>query len=309
MYSHLMQKWKIDPADNKQSFTDVQIKLLCCRYWLLEEWECLNMAFPFWRLYYNTFGNASVHFKGVIHNLTSDKVILIPPYTAFSTNLKNNFSETAKESIIGKQVESYDELKYSMQNGKADHLFVHFNLDLEPDHVIPGVYEYNADESIKKLIEEIKRQTISNVLHINLPVSIAIHALIFHFLKQVPLNAWDTRVFDRRVANALTFIEKNLDGKITNEELASKANMATNSFARLFHENTNCPLQQFIRKKRIEKACDLMHHTSDSIDSIAVNCGFIDRQHFSRVFKQAMNITPAIYKKRHTLDPDNQQLD
>jgi transcriptional regulator GlxA family with amidase domain len=44
-----------------------------------------------------------------------------------------------------------------------------------------------------------------------------------------------------------------------------------------------------------------MHHTSDSVDSIAMNCGFVDRQHFSKVFKQVMNISPAVYKKRHTL--------
>ncbi len=304
-----MYKRKIDPADNKQTFSDLQVKIHCCRYWLLDEWECLNMSFPFWRLYYNTFGNASVHFKGVTHYLTPDKVILIPPNTSFSTNLKNKTNSKFSESIIGKQIESNEELRKINQDGKADHLFVHFNLGLEGDHIIPGLYVFKVDEHIKNRINEIKQSIIINEVNIDLSLSLAIYSLIFNFLRQTSPTAWDNKLFDTRVMQILNFIENHLDRKITNEELAEMVNMATNSFARLFHESTNYTLQEYIRKKRIERACNFMHHTSDSIDLISLNCGFVDRQHFSKVFKQEMNITPAIYKKHHTLDPNNQKFD
>jgi AraC-like DNA-binding protein len=244
-----------------------------------------------------------VHFKDTSYVLNKEIVILIPPNTAFSTKLKNNPSGSVKESILGKQIENISELDYVENDEKADHLFVHFNLGLEPDHVIPGLYVFRIDETIKILIDQIKQQIISNGLQINLSQSLFIHALIFHFLKEMPSNAWNNKVFDIRVLKSINFLEKHIDRKISNRELASMANMATNSFARLFHENINYSLQEYIRKNRIEKACKFMHHTSDSIDMIAINCGFGDRQHFSKVFKQIMNISPAVYKKRHTLDP------
>ena len=39
-----------DPSRNKQSFTDVKLNILCCRFWKLDLWDCHDMAFPFWSL-------------------------------------------------------------------------------------------------------------------------------------------------------------------------------------------------------------------------------------------------------------------
>jgi AraC-like DNA-binding protein len=302
MEKNSIHKQKIDPSEGRQALPEFQIKLHCCRYWLLEEWECLNMAFPFWRLYYNTFGNASVHFKGNSQVLTSEKVILIPPNTAFSTRLKNRSAHLVKESILGKQIESFDELKHVDSGQKADHLFIHFNLGLEPDHVKAGLYQFPINTCLEENILDIKQGLIKNGHQINLALSLSIHNLIFSFLKNLPSDAWYQRSIDRRVLKSLNFIDNHIDRRITNSELASRANMVTNSFARLFHENMNETLQVYVRKKKIERSCHIMHHTSESIDSIASNCGFVDRQHFSKVFRQVMNITPALYKKRHTMD-------
>ena len=63
------------------------------------------MAFPFWRLYYNTFGNASVTYEG--KTITPDKIklLIIPPDTSFSTRLKSDPDQSFRESIVGKRIE------------------------------------------------------------------------------------------------------------------------------------------------------------------------------------------------------------
>lgn len=302
MRDAILRKKKIDPAEFKQVFAEVNLKVHCCRYWLLNEWECLNMAFPFWRLYYNTFGNASVTYKGKTITLDKDKMLVIPPDTAFSTQLKSSPEMPFKESIIGKRVEGSKRVNSKKIKAKADHLFIHFNLGIIPDNVEPGLYDFPATPVMKDLAYRIKKNIISNNLQIDFSTTMAIHSLINHLLMEMPQSCWKHRPIDRRVLSCLRHIEKNLGQKLTNADMAVKAHMATNSFARLFHENIHLPLQEYIRKKRIEKACNLMHHTPDSIDQIATNCGFVDRQHFSKVFKQTMNITPAHYKKHHTMD-------
>jgi AraC-like DNA-binding protein len=96
-------------------------------------------------------------------------------------------------------------------------------------------------------------------------------------------------------------IEKHFSDNINNDKLASNANMAVNSFARLFKNSTGISIQQYIIRTKIEAACNLMHHSNKTIDEIAFDCGFSDRHHFAKIFKKVMNMNPAYYKKRLTM--------
>jgi transcriptional regulator GlxA family with amidase domain len=99
----------------------------------------------------------------------------------------------------------------------------------------------------------------------------------------------------------LQFIKENLNGDLQNCTLAAMVNMSTNSFARLFKENTGESVQQFIIRSRIEQARLLLHHSKKSIDTIASECGFCDRHHFSKIFKQCLDMSPGYYKQHITI--------
>ncbi len=297
-----LEKKKIDPSESRQVFTDLSIRVHCCRYWILEEWECMNMAFPFWRIYYNTVGHATVAYNETVQVLTADKYIIIPPNTPFAASLKGNTRKPQKESIVGKRIVHLTELDGMDKQNKADHLFIHFNLGLVADNIKPGIYIFESNDQLEQLTNTIKSNIIRDNLTIDLSTTIAIHTLILKLTGSIIPNNWNRRNFDQRILIVLNYIEKNLSLKLTNEELANRAHMARNSFARLFHENIQLSVQEYIRKRRVEHACSYMHHSTDSIEMIALNCGFVDRHHFSRVFKNIMNVTPAYYKKYHTID-------
>ena len=72
--------------------------------------------------------------------------------------------------------------------------------------------------------------------------------------------------------------------------------MSTNAFSRLFLNEVGRSPQKYILKRRIEKACIILHYSSDSIDSIAHKTGFCDRFYFSRMFKKKMNVSPVAYR-------------
>ena len=72
--------------------------------------------------------------------------------------------------------------------------------------------------------------------------------------------------------------------------------MAPNSFARLFKEEINITLHNFIQKRKIARACNLFEHSNKTIEDVTFELGFSDRYHFSRVFKSITGITPAVYK-------------
>jgi AraC-like DNA-binding protein len=288
---------KVDPSGIKQHFTDIGIKLHCCRYWKLNEWEFSDLSFPFWRLYYNSIEGASVSFKNKIVELTANKVVIIPPYTSFSTSLK----PINTESLSGNRIASVEELSAISEMGMVDHLFVHFNLGFQHDHLFPTIFEFNVDSQTQKLLDEIRFSIIEQYTDLPFKLMLQIYSLILMLVSKISAESWKEKTSDNRVLKVINYIEINFKNQLTNEILAEKATMSPNSFLRLFKTTTGFTLQQYLQNKRIEKAILMMHHNQDAaIEQIAEKCGFSDRHHFSKVFKRIVKVAPAQYRKTQT---------
>ena len=293
----ISEKRKIDPSETKQQFNDVNIKLFCCRYWMLEEWDCIDLSVPFWRLYHNTLPGAEIMFQSRTIQLRHDQVVLIPPHTPFSTHLRFEHAPTSSERITGRQINDINDLKNHRSQEITDHLFIHFNLGFPLDFVKADIYTFACDYNAFQLLDGIKEACLEKTSVFSFNDCLKIKQLISQFLSKLPEDIWTYGIIDRRIFESMQHIEKHLSERISNETLSDQANMAVNSFARLFKVNAGVSVQQYILKARVEKACNLMYHTNKTIDEIAYECGFSDRHHFSKVFKQIMMITPAYYKK------------
>lgn len=292
---------KEDPSDIKQLFTTINIQLHCCRYWILTEWECINMAFPFWRLYHNNHEGATIIFYGETFHLQKDTIILIPPNTSFSTKLRTAANQNVKESIVGRKINSFEEILQIDNEVFTDHLFIHFNLGYRFDSVVPGVYAFKANDNMLSVVQKVKELCVEGLVEFDFKSSAIINNLILTLLVQIDNRKWVFANYDKRIQNALHYIDNNIKEYISNHQIAAVGNMAINSFARRFKETVGVSVQQYIVKVRIEKARLLMHHSNKSIDEIAIECGFYDRHHFSKVFKNVLNVSPGYYKQHLTL--------
>ena len=288
---------KIDPSDIKQKITTINLQVHCCRYWKLTEWEFQNLSVPFWRIYYNTEQGAKIAFKNKEIGLCPTKVLLIPPYTSFSTSLK----ACHPERISGNRIQSFEELAQLNELGMVDHLFIHFNLGFQYDHLQPSIFEYEVDKPLQKLLDQIRYSIIEEYRHLSFRQMLHIHSLIIQLVDRIPVESWKEKTTDSRVLKVIDYIDLHFPESLTNDFLAAKATMAPNSFLRLFKSVTGFTLQQFVQNKRIEKAILMMHNQESSIDQIAEKCGFSDRQHFSKVFKRIAKIPPAQYRKTQAM--------
>lgn len=77
---------------------------------------------------------------------------------------------------------------------------------------------------------------------------------------------------------------------------ADELNLSANYFGDLIKKETGKTAQEYIQSKVIEVAKERIFDNDKSISEIAYNLGFKYPQHFTRLFKQKMGVTPVEYR-------------
>ena len=292
---------KGDPSDILQLFSRFNIDILCCRYWWLKNWEFNELSFPYWRIYYNSNHGAVIIHKGKDYNIDPDDIIIIPPNTSFSTRLFDHVIPTKGDIIKGERIDKDKLDALHADKTSVLHLFIHFKLGSPYDNVKPGLYIFKVNPQLRRKLKIIKEYLISNVARFDFHSTVTIKSLISEMISMIPGAEWDILQKDARILDSINFIENNPKANLTNDQLAQKAQLATNSFTRLFYHEIGISPQRFVKNKRIDHACVLLHHSQKSIEEIAALIGFADRYHFSRIFKQVTGIPPAMYRKGYKI--------
>lgn len=287
-----------DPSEIIQSFPKFNLRMHCCRYWWIKNWEHKDLSFPYWRIYNNVQKGAFMEHNGKIYEMQPDTLYLIAPNTSYSSRLYDNPIPQEGYHLTGGRISETtpQEHRQLIKDGAINHLFIHFTLGYPYDNISPGIYLFRINKQLENKTKLLRSYLTKNVAQFNFTISLTIHSLICELLSGIDEEEWKYSVRDARIANVISHIENNIDHEFSNKSLADIAQMATNAFARLFKEHTGETLQHFIRSKRIHVACLFLLHADLSIDEIAEKTGFANRYHFSRIFRQITGHTPAKYR-------------
>ena len=107
----------------------------------------------------------------------------------------------------------------------------------------------------------------------------------------------DTELEDEFVKKIRKVIEENIsENNFSVEQLCKLVFMSHSQLHRKLEALIGCPPNKFIRIIRLNKAKALLENTSNSIASIAQDCGFSDPGYFARVFKQEYQLTPQEWR-------------
>ena len=101
----------------------------------------------------------------------------------------------------------------------------------------------------------------------------------------------------KKLSKVLTYIDSNIEQNITIHELAEIAFMHPNYFIRFFKQKIGVPPIQYITRKKIAKAKDLLTSTTSSVSEISQQIGFSDLFYFSKQFKKIVGVTPTEFRK------------
>lgn len=101
------------------------------------------------------------------------------------------------------------------------------------------------------------------------------------------------RGVDRRVERSVEYIEAHLGEPLDVETLSAIASLSPGHYARAFRSVMSEPVWKYVRRRRCERARDLLVHTKEPIVEIALRCGFSSQGHLTSSFKSHFGVTPG----------------
>ncbi len=93
------------------------------------------------------------------------------------------------------------------------------------------------------------------------------------------------------------YLDAHYGETISLEDLAGRFFISKFYLSRIFKEQFGVSIGDYLLQVRITRAKQLLRFSHESLESIAVQCGFGSLYYFSRMFKKVEGIAPSAYRK------------
>ena len=164
-------------------------------------------------------------------------------------------------------------------------------------------------ESISDLLTDRQEQMIVNSTEeafINTGAFLMVVTKLCRFYMQnTETMTEDASHKDANFMRALSMIHERYNEKLSLSDLAKEARLSKSTFVRKFIYICKLSPAEYITKKRIEVAENMLISSNASVSEVAEKVGFYDAAHFSRTFKKVNGITPLEYRKQKSTETKN----
>ena len=115
-----------------------------------------------------------------------------------------------------------------------------------------------------------------------------------------PVAAWpsaERRLPSRSLQRAIAYVEAQLHTPLSLDRVAREAGMSKFHFCRVFKSVTGLTFREFLTRRRIVRAIDLLRDQDRSLTDVYLDVGFKDLSHFSRVFRKVTGQSPSRFRR------------
>lgn len=97
---------------------------------------------------------------------------------------------------------------------------------------------------------------------------------------------------------AKEFLASHCATPISLVEVARECGLSRGHFSKAFRVSAGVSPYQWLQRYRVDKAKDLLRNSNISIAAAAMECGFADQAHLTRVFSRVVGDSPAAWRRR-----------
>ncbi|WP_170311547.1 PocR ligand-binding domain-containing protein [Vallitalea okinawensis] len=173
------------------------------------------------------------------------------------------------------------------------------------DYLYTNLLKYQLDmEEIKLSFSKIKIQDTKKVLALSQLLQILAEQVSDSTFRNIQSKLTSNMIglsqakHTHAIHKAMHYIQTNYMNKLTLNDIAEHVHFTPPYFCKIFKEETGYSFNKHLNKVRIEKSLDLLEEGIPQSE-IAYLVGFSDQSHYSRHFKQVMNMSPREYKNQH----------
>lgn len=108
----------------------------------------------------------------------------------------------------------------------------------------------------------------------------------------------------QQIRRVTDFVQAHLSQDLSLDVLAQQTSFSPYHFARLFRQTTGESPHQFVLHQRIERAQHLLKKKNMPLAHIALESGFANQSHLTKVFKGHLGLTPGVYRRDNSTHAD-----
>ena len=113
------------------------------------------------------------------------------------------------------------------------------------------------------------------------------------------INALDQYYPTREpIREAIQFIDQHLKEEISLKDVADHIHLNPSYFSTLFKEQVKLTFSEYLTRRRMQRAKELLITTKMTVSEIAEACGYKTTKYFIQLFKEMEGETPNSYRKR-----------
>jgi len=288
----------------KNLIDNVDITVLNAEFYTVgSEWNYRGVSNPYSRIYYLTEGSGTIEHHGRQYKMLPGNIYLIPCYTTVNMSSEHGFTHYyvhfTSRFQVGLDILTMFDCNYQapLVGSLIGRSLFERLLELNPNKELS---DYDAkkpiyQQALERTVQLDQDKSPGEILETNAIMQLILSAFFRDYSCPRLLNTMHGL---KRFEKVFDHIHANLDQPITIPQLAKIACLSHTYFSNLFTKLIGTSPLQYINKRRIERAQELLLVTDKTIYQICGQVGIDDEFYFSRLFKKTVGISPDRYRKQ-----------
>ena len=153
------------------------------------------------------------------------------------------------------------------------------------------------DTEIKKYIDSITEELKSESNASSLFIEGYVYCILGVLYRSYVNNNYVYTSVSEKIKEVFDYIQGNIDKPLSTASLAEMFSYEESYFCRKFKSQTGLSPVEYIRILRLQKAKKMLKTTDETVNEVAIACGYQSTSYFIRCFRKYSDVSPTEFRR------------